>query len=121
MGDQSFKATAAAAAPNSVEKTQRIVDLATDDDQENSMVAKDNDSGKDTVGKRKGKGKQGAREKATDEEDRAEAEPEAEAEGRGDGFEGDGWEEGEVERGMLHALVELGHLEMLLHQVWVCV
>lgn len=33
------------------------------------------------------------------------------------GFEGDEWEEGEVERGMLHALVELGHLEMLLHQV----
>lgn len=33
------------------------------------------------------------------------------------GFEGDDWEEGEVERGMLHAFVELGHLEMLLHQV----
>lgn len=32
-------------------------------------------------------------------------------------FEDDEWEEGEVERGMLHALVELGHLEMLLHQV----
>lgn len=32
------------------------------------------------------------------------------------GFEGDEWEEGEVERGMLHAFVELGHLEMLLHQ-----
>lgn len=41
--------------------------------------------------------------------------------GKGDaaegGFEGDEWEEGEVERGMLHAFVELGHLEMLLHQV----
>ena len=42
----------------------------------------------------------------------------------GDGFEGDfkgnEWEEGEVERGMLHALAELGHLEMLLHQVLLC-
>lgn len=38
-------------------------------------------------------------------------------EGETEGFEGDEWEEGEVERGMLHALVELGHLEMLLHQV----
>lgn len=38
-------------------------------------------------------------------------------EGESEGFEGDEWEEGEVERGMLHALVELGHLEMLLHQV----
>ncbi|CAM9291538.1 unnamed protein product [Discosporangium mesarthrocarpum] len=28
----------------------------------------------------------------------------------------DEWEEGEVERGMLHSLLELGHLEMLLHQ-----
>lgn len=37
--------------------------------------------------------------------------------GESEGFEGDEWEEGEVERGMLHALVELGHLEMLLHQV----
>lgn len=36
----------------------------------------------------------------------------------GNGFEGDEWQEGEVERGMLHALVELGHLEMLLHQVF---
>lgn len=34
-----------------------------------------------------------------------------------EGFEGDQWEEGEVERGMLNGLVELGHLEMLLHQV----
>lgn len=34
-----------------------------------------------------------------------------------EGFEGDDWEEGEVERGMLNGLVELGHLEMLLHQV----
>lgn len=34
-----------------------------------------------------------------------------------DGFDGDDWEDGEVERGVLHSLAELGHLDMLLHQV----
>lgn len=105
MGAQASKAAAAAAA-GTVETTQRIVDLATDDD--------NNDRG--TAGKERGKEK-GVRE-GGEEVDEEEEEDGAEAEVRGEGFEGDGWEEGEVERGMLHALVELGHLEMLLHQVW---
>lgn len=83
-------------AAGKVETTQPIVDLARDEDEE------DKDGGGDKVDK-KGKGK----------------EREEEADGR-EGFEGDGWEEGEVERGMLHALVELGNLEMLLHQVRGC-
>lgn len=120
MGAQAPKtspAVAATAAVDSVEKTQRIVDLATDDDVDDAMAAKD--SGKSTAGKKRGKGK-GAREDEEEEEEEKEEDEDAaerEAEGRGEGFEGDGWEEGEVERGMLHVLVELGHLEMLLHQV----
>lgn len=97
MAAPSWKA--APPALKAVETTQPIVDLARDDNGEDENTGKG--KGKGGAGKAKGRDEDG------------------EAEGR-EGFEGDGWEEGEVERGMLHALVELGHLEMLLHQVRVC-
>lgn len=80
-----------------VEATQPVIDLARGADEGDKK-----DGGGDKVGKN-GKG------------------GEEEPGGREDkDFEGDAWEEGEVERGMLHALVELGNLEMLLHQVGGC-
>lgn len=83
-----------------VEATQPIIDLARDD-HEGGKVRKG--GGGDEAGK----------------DAKSAQEEEEEADGR-DGSVGDAWEEGEVERGMLHALVELGNLEMLIHQVRGC-
>lgn len=80
-------ATQTPKAMGKVEATQPIIDLPRDED-------KDGERGK--VGKYSKREEEAARR---------------------EGFQGDVWEEGEVERGMLHALVELGNLEMLLHQV----
>lgn len=94
------------AGAGTVQTTQPIVDLARGNNEEEK---KDKDSGGGKGGEKgKGNGKGNGKGRAREEE--------AGTEGR-EGFEGDGWEEGEVERGMLNALVELGHLEMLLHQV----
>lgn len=87
-------------AEKAVETTQPIVVLARGNADEDEDEDENKGNCKGRGGTQMGRGK----------------EEEGEAEGR-EGFEGDGWEEGEVERGMLHALVELGHLEMLLHQV----
>lgn len=89
--------TSACNSSSKFEATQPIVDLAAGGGHHSTTVLErgDEDDGD-----------------AEDQEGRGEG---AEDEGR-QGLEGNEWEEGEVERGMLHALVELGHLEMLLHQ-----
>lgn len=80
-----------------VKATQPIVDFATIEDEEDK---------KGCGGDKTDKNAKGGEEQPDGREDKD--------------FEGDAWEEGEVERGMLHALVELGNLEMLLHQVSGC-
>lgn len=105
----SAQASSAAVSGGTLERTQRIVDLAGDDEEDDGSEDQRNEEAAGGGGGGKMKGEDG--------DGDGDEEGCGEGEGEGEGFEGNGWEEGEVEWGMLHALVELGHLEMLLHQV----